>query len=325
MQIALTYDLRKEYLDDGYSPEETAEFDKEEAIDGIESAIKSHGHTVTRIGSIKKLVSRLALGERWGMVFNICEGMFGIGREAQVPGLLDAYQIPYTFSDPMVLSLTLNKAMTKRIVRDSGVPTADFAVVAAPGDISRCTLPFPLFVKPIGEGTSKGIDERSTVTTPRELAETCERLLAAFGQPVIIERFLPGREFTVGIIGTGEHAWVPGVMEIDFSSSHEKKAYSYHNKQNYETIVSYHIVKDALSTRCAQIALDAWRCLGCRDAGRVDLRCDEVGEPCFIEVNPIPGLNPIHSDLPILCRKVALDYNTLIGEILKSAQQRVKV
>jgi D-alanine-D-alanine ligase len=222
-----------------------------------------------------------------------------------------------------VLSLTLDKAMTKRIVRDAGIPTADFMVVTALRDISGCTLPYPLFVKPLGEGTSKGIDERSTVTTEAELAATCERLLTAFGQPVIIERFLPGREFTVGIIGTGDHARVPGVMEIDFSSSHEKKAYSFHNKQNYETIVSYRIVNDAVSKQCAKIALDAWKCIGCRDGGRVDLRCDENGTPCFIEVNPLPGLNPIHSDLPILCRKAGMDFNTLIGEILESAFMRI--
>src|SRR5688572_27418085 len=157
MLIGLTYDLRQDYLDDGYTAEQTAEFDSHITIDAIESALRGLGHQTDRIGRVTSLVERLARGDRWDLVFNIAEGLHGIGREAQVPALLDAYSIPYTFSDPLVCALSLHKALAKRVVRDLGLPTADFTVIEAPADSARVTLPFPLFAKPIAEGTSKGV------------------------------------------------------------------------------------------------------------------------------------------------------------------------
>ncbi len=179
MNIGLTYDLRQDYLDAGYSEEQTAEFDSPATIAAIDKALIAMGHKTMRIGNVKSLVQRLAAGERWDMVFNICEGMFGLGREAQVPALLDAYQIPYTFSGPLVLALTLDKALTKRVVRSLGVATPDFAVVAAKEDIAAVDLPFPLFAKPLAEGTGLGIDARSKIDSRRQL--TC-RLLRITGK-----------------------------------------------------------------------------------------------------------------------------------------------
>jgi D-alanine-D-alanine ligase len=149
MIIGLTYDLRQEYLDAGYSEEQTAEFDRPDTIVAIDLALIQMGFQTQRIGNIKSLVQRLAAGERWDMVFNICEGMFGLGREAQVPALLDAYQIPYTFSGPLVLALSLDKALTKSVLRTMGVATPDFAVVGMPEDIAAVNLPFPVFAKPL--------------------------------------------------------------------------------------------------------------------------------------------------------------------------------
>ena len=131
MKVGITYDLREEYLCEGFSLEETAEFDKPDTIDSIEEALQLLGHETERIGHVRSLVARLAGGSRWDLVFNIAEGLSGFGREAQVPAVLDAYGIPYTFSDPLVLSLTLHKGMTKRVVRDLGIPTPGFAVVTA--------------------------------------------------------------------------------------------------------------------------------------------------------------------------------------------------
>ena len=173
MIIGLTYDLRQEYLAAGYSEEQTAEFDRPDTIDAIEKALITMGHETRRIGNIKSLVQRLAAGERWDMVFNICEGMYGLGREAQVPALLDAYQIPYTFSGPLILSISLDKALTKRVVRTMGVATPDFAVVTTPEDIAAVDLPFPLFAKPLAEGTGLGIDAKSKIDSPEQLAAVC--------------------------------------------------------------------------------------------------------------------------------------------------------
>ncbi len=126
MRVGLTYDLRSEYLAQGYSEDETAEFDKEETIDAIEETLRAMGHATERIGNVRRLFGLLAEGRRWDLVFNIAEGLHGIGREAQVPAALEAFDIPYTFSDPLVMSLTLHKAMTKRVLRDAGVATSDF-------------------------------------------------------------------------------------------------------------------------------------------------------------------------------------------------------
>jgi len=323
MRVGLTYDLKDDYLQSGFDDEAAAEFDQADTVDAIADALGAGGYETDRIGHIQALTKRLAAGDRWDLVFNIAEGVYGIGREAQVPALLDAYRIPYTFSDPLVLSLTLDKAMTKRVVRDLGVSTPPFAVVRDRSDIDLIDLAFPLFAKPVGEGTGKGISEASTVHNRDSLRSVCRNLLERFRQPVLVERFLPGREFTVGILGTGAAARAIGVLEIELNSQAEKSAYSYQNKKHYQTRVSYRLAKDLAAAHAADTALSAWRGLGCRDAGRIDLRADERGIPNFIEVNPLAGLNPIDSDLPILCRHVGMNFQALITAIMDSALQRV--
>ncbi|MDY0040255.1 MAG: D-alanine--D-alanine ligase [Desulforhabdus sp.] len=325
MKVGMTYDLRRDYLDLGYGEEETAEFDKPDTIDGIDLALQKCGYQTERIGHVKNLVTKLAAGESWDIVFNISEGLHGFGREAQVPALLDAYGIAYTFSDPLVLSLTLHKAMTKRVIRDLGIPTADFCVVEAEDEISRMNLSFPLFAKPVAEGTGKGISGSSKILSKEELISVCRGLLAAYRQPVLIEAFLPGREFTVGIIGTGEEAYSVAAMEVLLKRNAERDAYTYVNKENYQQLVEYRLVEDELAKQTTKVALAAWRGLGCRDAGRVDLRVDEKGVPNFIEVNPLAGLNPTHSDLPILCRLAGISFEELIDRIMASALKRANL
>ncbi|MDO9585541.1 MAG: hypothetical protein Q7I93_03545, partial [Syntrophales bacterium] len=277
MNIGLTYDLRDEYLAAGYSEVETAEFDRADTIEAIEVALLHHGYAVRRIGNIRSLVGRLAAGERWDMVFNIAEGLAGFGREAQIPALLDAYRIPYTFSDPLVLSLSLHKGMTKHIIRSLGIPTPDFVLLDIPEDISKVKLPFPLFAKPVAEGTGKGVNAASKITSQKELERVCGRLLEALRQPVIVETYLPGREFTVGIAGTGKDAVALGVAEIFLKDQAEQNAYSYVSKERCEELVEYRLVDDAEAAKAVELALTVWRGLGCRDAGRVDLRSDTAG------------------------------------------------
>jgi D-alanine-D-alanine ligase len=322
MLVGITYDLRSDYLKEGFSEEETAEFDRESTIEAIDLAIRACGHETVRIGHVRHLAMKLVSGERWDLVFNICEGMHGIGREAQVPALLDAYGIPYVFSDPLVLALTLHKGMTKHVVRDCGIPTPDFAVVTADEDIGRIRLKYPLFVKPLGEGTGKGIDAKSRVNDEKELREVCHQLLPRYPLGLIVETFLPGREFTVGIVGTGARARAIGVMEVILNEKAEANAYSYVNKEECEELVRYKIVEGPAADLCIKVSLDAWRALNCRDGGRVDLRMDSDGIPGFMEVNPLAGLHPEHSDLPIICNLQGIPYKTLIGWILDSAMER---
>ena len=323
MIIGLTFDLRSEYLAEGFTPEEAAEFDKEETIEGIEKSLQRLGHETIRIGNVKRLTERLANGERWDLVFNICEGVYGIGREAQVPALLDAYRIPYTFSDPLVLSLTLHKGIMKRVVRDLGVATPDFALINSPGDIAAIILPFPLFLKPVAEGSGKAITMKSLVHDRKELEEQALHLLSVFHQPVLTECFLPGREFTTGITGTGEQAAALGTMEIVYNEHVKKKIYSYEVKNEYEKFVTYRIPEAEICEQCAKLALTVWRGIGGRDAGRIDIRLDEQGTPNFIELNPLAGMNYIHSDLPIIAYKHNLTYDDLMKMIIGSAIQRI--
>lgn len=322
MIIGLTYDLRRDYLLQGYGEEETAEFDKPETIDAIETTLRELGFVTERIGNIQELTVKLAASRRWDLVFNIAEGLYGFAREAQVPALLDAYRVPYTFSDPLVLAVTLHKGMSKRIIRDLGMPTADFFVVEAEADIDRVALDFPVFVKPVAEGTGKGINAASKIVSRGQLAAACRSLLARYRQPVLVEAFLPGREFTVGIIGSGAEAEAVAVLEVLLKAEAETDAYTYANKENYQQLVEYRLVQDDAAMRAEAVALAAWRGLGCRDAGRVDLRADADGVPHFLEVNPLAGLNPKHSDLPILCRLAGVSFQQLIEKIMRSALKR---
>jgi D-alanine-D-alanine ligase len=316
LRIGLTYDLRDVYLARGFSEDDVAEFESGETVEALLRTFTALGHEPVDIGHVKNLTERVAAGERWNVVFNIAEGVRGVGREAQVPALLEAYDIPYTFSDPLTLAVCLHKGVTKHLVRDRGVPTPDFHVVEQLGDLDRVKLAFPLFIKPVAEGSSKGVTNISLVRDRAELSAGCRVLLSRYRQPVLVEEFLPGREFTVGIIGTGETATALGVMEIHLHDQNEKAAYSRDNKLFYESRVSYSLVDDGKRDEAIDVAVSAWKMLGCRDAGRVDLRCDSHGAVHFLEVNPLAGLHPIHSDLVILCRLQGIAYESLIARIL---------
>jgi len=323
MRVGFTYDLRDGYLARGFSEEQAAEFDRPDTIEAIEHALRAAGHRVDRIGGLESLMRRLLAGDRWDLVFNIAEGVQGIGRESQVPALLDAWNIPYVFSDPVVLGLCLHKGLAKHVARDAGVPTPDFVMVESRADVDHIHLPFPLFAKPVAEGTSKGIDGRAIIRDRAGLERACARLLSGFAQPVLVERYLPGREFTAGLLGTGDHARVLGVLEVALTDRAEPDVYTWMNKEEFDVRVDYRLVDDADSRAAGAVALAAWRALGCRDGGRVDVRLDGSGEAQFMEVNPLPGLNPVRSDLAILATKLGWPFERLIASIVDSAMTRV--
>jgi D-alanine-D-alanine ligase len=318
MKIGVTYDLRSDYLALGYSEEATAEFDAEETIAAVCAALSGLGHDVERIGSVRPLAAALAAGRRWDAVFNICEGLKGVSREAQVPALLEAFDVPYMFSDPLTLALALDKAMAKRVVRDAGVPTADFALIESEADIANVALPFPLFLKPVAEGSGKGVGGRSKVDNREDLQSVARDLLAAFAQPVLVEEFLPGREFTVGITGTGTAATVLGISEIVPGEKYVGHGYGYDNKENWEGRLQVVRATDTAAQAAGDVALAAWRALRCRDGGRADVRLDFDGRPRFIEVNPLAGMRPGYSDLCFIAQFEGLSYQQLIGKFLNA-------
>jgi D-alanine-D-alanine ligase len=319
MKIGLTFDLRSWYLDRGYSMEDTAEFDKQDTIDAIDNSLVNMGFETDQIGNCFQLVEALSAGKKWDMVFNIAEGLYGDGRESAVPSILDQYRIPYVFSGPVVLGISLNKHLTRLIVSYAGIPVSPGMLISHPKDIERCNLEYPLFIKPVSEGTGKGITEKNLVSSKQELRELAEYILKRFDQPALVEEYLPGREFTVGIIGSDDEAVAIGGMEIE---CRDQLPYSVQFKENYEIYCRYIPMADEFSYECKSVALNVWKALGCVDAGRVDVKADRNGKMCFMEVNPLAGLHPVHSDLPILSGMAGINYQSLIEMIMHSALKR---
>ncbi|MFP4345892.1 MAG: D-alanine--D-alanine ligase [Anaerolineales bacterium] len=322
MKIGLTFDLAEEQQPGpGAPPDACAEFDTEESIGYLEGAIAGLGYEVRRIGNLQALLHFLLQGESVDLVFNMAEGSRGRSREAQVPALLEAHGIPYTGSDPLTLALCLDKAMAKRVWQRAGLPTPDFAVVPEAGALGDADLPpFPLFVKPLHEGTSKGIDPGSVVHSAEVLGERVAWIVETYRQPALVEAFLPGREFSVGILGSGTGARVIGVTEIRVDSV--KGIVDFREKQSWDGLgegVFVPLAEGSLRQRLADLALRAYRVLECRDLGRVDLRLDAQGEPALLELNPIVGLHPLGSVMPILARQAGMSFDALVASIIDQA------
>ncbi|MFZ5805160.1 MAG: D-alanine--D-alanine ligase family protein [Acidobacteriota bacterium] len=323
LHLGFVFDCQEDYLAQGFTPEQVAEFDPRVTVEGIAAGLHACGHEVSLVGNGQALARALAQGQRYDLVFNIAEGLTGFSREAQVPALCELYRQKYTFSDPLTCALTLHKAMAKRVVRDAGLPTAQFFVVESPQDLREIPFPGPYFAKPVAEGSSKGISARCQAQDASTLQEVCRELLASFQQPVLVERFLSGREVTVGIVGNGRGARVLGVMEVEFTERAEAQAYTALNKEEYRERVRYRLLQDEeLARQAGDLALAVYHLLGCRDAARLDLRCDETGTPQFLEANPLPGLDPIRSDLPILARLAGVEYVELLSAIVEAAWTR---
>jgi len=233
------------------------------------------------------------------------------------------YGVPYTCSDPLVCALTLDKAMTKRVVGSAGLYTPRFSVVTALSDVESLDLAFPLFAKPLAEGTGKGVDRDSKVESKSALKKVCARLLERFAEPVLVEEYLPGREFTTALLGTGRNARVLGTIEFTIRANAPAQDYSFEVKETCEHCVNYvPMPHGSLRDEVEDLALQAYQVLECRDTGRVDIRLDARGRPAFIEINPLPGLHPTHSDLPMIATQEGMAYEELIGRIVRSALAR---
>ena len=320
MKIGLTYDLRSWYLDRGYSMEDTAEFDKQETVDAIDEALRKMGFETEQAGNCFQLIEALAAGRRWDLVFNIAEGLYGDGRESVVPAILDQYRIPYVFSGPVIMGICLNKHLTRVIVSSAGIPVSPGLLVSNITDLKDCRLNYPLFIKPVSEGTGKGITEKSVINNQEELYHITEALIEKHKQPMLLEEYLPGREFTVGIVGSGLESAVIGGMEIQ---CRDNLPYSVELKENYQEFCRYIPMDGILRTFLVQLPLMYGRRRV--DAGRVDVKVDRTGKICFMEVNPLAGLHPVHSDLPILASMAGINYQSLIEMIMESCLKRYNI
>jgi D-alanine-D-alanine ligase len=323
---------RKRETDDSLAPDFYAECDDEETIEAVRSAL-ARRHRVSPIEADEDAFEKFRR-IRPEIVFNMAEGIYGESRESQIPAMLEMLRIPYTGSDPLVLGICLDKAATKEILTYHRIPNPPFAVIR---DLkSRTPLPpLPLIVKPLAEGSSKGVTNAALVRTRKQLREQIEFVLTQYRQPALVEKFLPGREFTVAILGNGGETEVLPVVEIRFQElpAHINPIYSFEAKWIWDTVekpleifACPANISAALRKKIDGICRAAFSALRVRDWCRIDVRLDEKGVPQILEVNPLPGILPdpdANSCFPKAARTAGISYDALINRVLNIACRRV--
>lgn len=333
MRVGVTYNLKPTSPPKGAEEDDKfLEWDDEETVAAVCDAL-AEVHEVVRYEANEEVFERLRR-ERPDIVFNIAEGLNGSGREALIPAYLEFLGIPYTGSDPCTLAICLNKARAKELLVANGLPTAAFQVMESPGE--RCRLrTYPLVVKPLHEGSSKGIRSSSLVHDQSELARCVHELTSLYGQPALVEEFLAGREFTVALMGNGKEVEVLPLVEICLESLPDEmpRLYGYEAKWIVDNPVEPldifrcpASVPKALGDSIASLARRTFLALGCRDWTRIDIRLDSVGNPNVIEVNPLPGILPDpdqHSCFPEAAREAGMNYGEMIRTVLELACRRV--
>lgn len=332
MNIGLAFTLKSEAALSGKPDDWQEEFDSPATVAAIESALEQLGHKVTLLGDGPALVRKL-LADPPDMVFNIAEG-HGVGRsrEARVPAVCEMLGIPYTGSDPLTCAATLDKYVARRLVESLGV-TIPFGTIACPNDpkpdprasfLNCDKAEFTSIVKPAWEGSSKGIRGKCLVHNQTELDEAVERLIKEYNQPILIEKFIDGDELTVGVIGN-DPPTVLGIMRVVPLEPTGEFVYSLEVKRDWQNQVRYEIppagYDQSLISKIEWAALDAYRALGCRDVARIDFRLRD-GVPYFLEINPLPGLNPETGDIVLIAKAMGVSHTELIGKILSAAMDR---
>ncbi len=343
--IGVMYNLKGQPPEEGEPPDSGAEYDSESTIAAVAGAFRGAGYDVCLIEGNETAYLKL-LAQRPDIVFNMCEGLRGESRESHIPAMLEMLGIPYTGSGVMTMALTLDKPLAKKVLAYHGIPTARFLVLEgrdcdrrpddhldgdcgghSPGEaVYLADLSFPVFAKPAHEGSSMGITPSSRCNDRSELFREVRRLAAMYKQPVLVEEYLPGREFTLGILGNREPIIFP-VMEINFDAVPEVHGHIY--SRQFKTDWSddlYYLCPAPISPEfealLRDVALRTYRALDCRDFARVDLRLDKDGVPNVLEVNPLPGLAPGFSDYPRIAEKAGWSFAELVNGILECALRR---
>jgi D-alanine-D-alanine ligase len=339
MNIGISYDLKesvaaspdfpgKELKNRKEQPEDAfEEYDSLETVEAIKAALEAKGYSVVCLGGGRDFLNHI-LNEKIDFVFNISEGLGNFrSREAQVPSVLEMMDIPYSGADPQCLAVCLDKNLTKKIVSLAGVCTPKWCVI---GDdqlqnMDWKALPYPAFVKPVWEGSSKGIRLNSLVRNPDQAKEVVTDLIHKYLQPVLIEEFIRGEEITVGMVGNRQPEII-GIMRVVPHQKDVDFVYSLEVKRDYVKLVDYECparLENKTIQMIQEFSLKAFRVLECRDFARLDYRISSDGTPYFLEINPLAGLNPRSSDLVIMANLVGIRYNDLIGSILDAALRRI--
>lgn len=324
MRVALAYNLKRIKPRRGGGDDDESEYDSPSTVAAIADAIASLGHDVIRLEADRSF-PRAVLATSPDVVFNVAEGARGRSREAHVPALLELLGVPYTGSDPASLVLTLDKAVAKAIVREAGVHTPPSVVMTRGDEPLPARFGFPAIVKPVAEGSSKAVLPSSVAHSEGEARALARELAERYRQGALVEEFLPGREFTVAVLGDPAEVLPP--MEVVLLTKTEFPVYSFDHKLEPTEEVRYEApakISDDLDRELRALALRAFLALGCRDVARIDVRLDRLSRPAFIECNPLPGLTPGWSDLCMIAESAGLDYRSLIARILAPALARAR-
>ncbi|MFQ6044829.1 MAG: D-alanine--D-alanine ligase [Gemmatimonadales bacterium] len=346
MRIALAYNQRPDALQDGGDTdgdgaseslcvEAFVEWDEPATIQAVADALAALGEVIP-LEATGDFPSRLH-NSRPDLLFNMAEGLSGPSREAQVPAIAEFLGIPYTGSDPLTLALALHKARSKEIWQRHGIPTAPFVLIADRDDVEqlRRFQHYPAFLKPAWEGSSKGITQANLVEHPARAIEQCVHLLDRYQQPILAESFLPGDEFTVAVLGNGDRTTCLPLIRYRFDGlpagavpvvGFEAKWTWDQPHDPLEILECPAAIAPALEAVLRDTALRAYRCLGCRDWGRVDLRLDPAGVPSVIEINPLPGVIPdpvANSCFPRAAHEAGMTHAELIQHVASIAWQRI--
>jgi D-alanine-D-alanine ligase len=333
LRVGLTYNLKRRIAGNEKLPEDYyAEFDEEETINAIAAALAKSGCIVAKIEADKKAYGKLQR-LRPDIVFNIAEGLRGESREAQIPAILELLGIPYTGSGPSALTMSLNKALTHQILAANRIPSPLYQIFTSSDTRVGRWLRFPLVVKPLAEGSGKGVRSSSLVKDAESLRKQVSWVTTTYHQAAIVEEFLPGREFTVGLLGNDEPTVLPIVeIQLDKLPKGSSPLYSYEAKWIWDTpekpldiFTCPAQIPDRLEKGIRRIAAKAFKILDCRDICRIDVRLDDEGKPHVLEVNPLPGMIPdpaAHSCLPEAARAAGYTYDQLVCTIFWQALKR---
>lgn len=317
--VGLTYNLKKGAVS---IEDEEAEFDDFSTVEAIKAAIEDLGCNVVLLEATSEIITEIPK-HKIDIVFNFAEGLRGRGREAQVPALLNLLKIPFTGSDETTLGVALDKALAKKIVAFSRVKTPKFQVFFTKNDRLRKHLKFPLMVKPNAEGSSKGIIDKAKVQNLSDLKQSVSNIIDVYKQPALVEEYIEGREFTVGLLGNDDALEVLPILEAKFHDASTHGFYSYRVKKHCNEYATYECpakLPDETAKKIRKMAVKVYNALECKDVSRIDIRYSTIeNEPYFIEINPLPGLEPGFSDLPTAAQAAGISYPELIKKILNAS------
>ena len=323
LRVGIAYNLKKGFK--AKTEDMEAEYDSYDTIKAIKKVFDSAGINTELLEADSGFVQKVKK-TKVDLVFNIAEGTYGRGREAQVPAILSFLGVPFSGSDETTLAVSLDKALTKRYLSTYRVRTPSYCYLKSPELPRNFPLQFPLIVKPNSEGSSKGISDLAIVKDKAQLSDILAKDFSLYCEPMLVEEYIAGREFTVGVLGNGNSTTVFEPMEICYrGATEENRIYSYQVKKNYQKYIEYRCPPELSPKLCGEMKRTAARifnALECRDFSRVDFRLSEDGKLYFIEVNPLPGLAPGYSDYPMLAQFCGMDYRTLILNVLNSALAR---